>query len=336
MKSSEKILQTELDSTRVSTAAGNWLRLPDEIKRTEDMVIRFAQKWEPELSNTLQTAADGLAQIAGKQLFEQDNSGAGLKFNQTDAPVVVVSSTLNDWIDAQIKAEDKAREIIRDKTRDFFDIATSPEPAKEAKAKMAEAAKKEAAREPRVPLRKPIEELPKTNKDAMDELKKLRDSLAPSPSDIATVPKFEELYDLQLTIESMIWAATYDFTPSQSRVSPLEVPRRGTRFPRPGAFRMTQAPLPDKLWPRLVQRYRDPDEQKSYKDVGRSLRLGTKAFPGFSDEVTKYFIDELQTINEGGWWPEVRLSFYFGRILFPELNRENSAIVQKLKALQVH
>jgi hypothetical protein len=75
-------------------------------------------------------------------------------------PVVTVKNSLYGWIDIQVMAESKARKSIRDKIADVWDIATSPEPAKEAEAKEAAARDK---KEVRVPFRRPVEKLPKTN-----------------------------------------------------------------------------------------------------------------------------------------------------------------------------
>ena len=128
-------------------------------------------------------------------------------------PVVTVKNSLYGWIDIQVMAESKARKSIRDKIADVWDIATSPEPAKEAEAKEGAARDK---KEVRVPFRRPAEKLPKTNQDALNELTNLRDDLEPTPIEFAEVIDADDLREFQLAIEAMIWATTYDFTPHSS------------------------------------------------------------------------------------------------------------------------
>lgn len=286
-------------------------RLPSEIKLAETMVADFAKAWEPELANIIQNAAVTLGDVVGgKQLFKQES---GQKFSrQTDVPVVSVKNSLYGWIDIQVMAERKARKSIRDKIGDLWEIATSPEPANEAKAKEGAAREKEAKRETRAPFRRPVEKLPNTNQGALDELTNLRDSLEPTAS--ASTEDFNavDLRPLQLTIESMIWAMTYDFTPRFARE--IGVSLRGTTVISP-------APLPEGTWPKLTERYIDPDEGKSYAEVGAIDRLGTKDAPFF---------------NPGGrYGPELRLSHYFSQILYPRINEENRKIVQNFGSLTV-
>jgi hypothetical protein len=332
MLSAEKVLERRvLDSAQVMAAAANWLRLGDEIKRTEGLVAKFVKNLEPEVANTMQDVAHGLAQFLGKHLFVQSGDSAANKLAQnTDAPPVAVTSSLNDWIDIQIKAEEKARDMLRNRMRDLFDIATSPDPAKEARAKEADARKKEAARESRVPFRRPVEELPKKSKDAMDQLKQLRDQAVPTAIEIATIPNPKDLKDLQLLIESMIWVTTYDFTPKIIEPS-FNYLSAHVSSPEAGRWKIEAAPLPDTLWKRLISRYIDPDEGKSYKDVADLDRLGTKDHPVIPKEIQHSW----EWNGPRKWSPEVRLSHYFSKVLYPKINDENSEIVQKFNALKV-
>ena len=80
------------------------------------------------------------------------------------------------------------------------------------------------------------------------------------------------------------------------------------------------APLPGVLWKSLVERYIDPDEGKSYKDVGPLERLGTKAASAAG--------------SRDKWSPEVRLSHYFSQVLYPQIKKEwrDGAAVQRAES----
>ncbi len=341
MQSYEKVLEIELDSATVMTAAGEWLRLRDKIQRTEEMVAKFIKVREPEVIDTMQSVTKDLTLALGDHLYKNDSTGKLVL--QTDVPVVMVEKYLNDWIDTHVRAENKSREMLRDRMRDLFDIATSSEPAKEARAIEAEAQKKEAALKPRNAFRQPLEELPKTSKGAMDQLTQLRDQLIPSPIEIATIPDAKDLGDLQLLIESMIWATTYDFSlkstvidtvPPDLMLGKPEAVDPHLHTPRLFST-LLPAPLPPTLWKRLIERYQDPDERKSYKEVGNRLRLGTKDEPYFTEEITKEFQKKFGLPNRGGWSPEVRLSFYFSNILYHKFYKENIDILEKYSTLGI-
>jgi len=111
-------------------------------------------------------------------------------------------------------AESKARKSIRDKIADVWDIATSPEPAKEAEAK--EAAARDKKRGPRT-LPQTRREAPENKPDALNELTNLRDDLEPTPIEFTEVINADDLREFQLAIEAMIWATIYDFTPRFER-----------------------------------------------------------------------------------------------------------------------
>jgi hypothetical protein len=303
-------------------------RLAGDIKRTDEMIAKIGKILEPEVANTLQDIAHNLDDALYKHLFQQDSSAR--RMTQTNAPVVTVMSSLNDWIDVQIRVENRSREILRERMRDLFDIATSPEPAKEARTKEAEARKQDRL----------IGELPKTSKGAIDQLTELRDQNIPASIEIAIAPDVKELMDLQLRIESMIWATTYDFTPTMKRVPFVAYDGAGPDDPVPGSYYLSPAPLPGpqppdpkNLWKKLIERYHDPDEKKSYKDAGNLPRLGTKEHPIYDEELTKEFQEKYKTLGKGGWSPAVRLSHYFSQVLYLQLNKENKAIVQKFKGL---
>ncbi len=332
MQPYEKVLERELETARVMTAAGEWLGLRDNVLRTEEMVAKFIKVREPEVIDTMQSVTKDLTLALGDHLYKNDSTGKLVL--QTDVPVVMVEKYLNDWIEIQVRAENKSREMLRDRLRDLFDIATSSEPAKEARAKEAEAQKKEAALKPRSlfrnPFSQPLEELPKTSKGAMDQLTQLRDQLIPSPIEIATIPDAKDMGDLQLLIESMIWATTYDFSLKNILVERHPLARKHHPFSW-----LVPAPLSPTLWKRLIERYQDPDEGKSYKEVGNRLRLGTKHVPGFTEEDTKELQKKFGRPRGGGWSPEVRLSFYFSTILYPKINSENIHILEKYSTLGI-
>jgi hypothetical protein len=325
LESVKNIALREQNVPRALNALSLWRHLPGEIKRTEELVSKFAAAWEPELADLIRDGVLAVEKFLGDQPFKRESAR---KFDPIDAPVVVVKRSLRTWIDAQVRAEGVARKMIKDRIRDLFDIASSSKPAKEASDKEAEFRKKEEAREPRVPFRRPFEKLPKTREEALGELTKLRDDLAPLPAENRANTNPKDLLDLQLTIESMIWVTTYDFTPKFDqfvRDDPDGVTIKGPPT-------LIEAPLPEGLWNRLIGRYIDPDEGRSYKDVGYVDRLGTNAYPYI---IIPKHPSSMRNPGEGGWGPKVRLSHYFSQILYPKIDHENSEIVRKFSAQKV-
>jgi hypothetical protein len=106
----------------------------------------------------------------------------------------------------------------------------------------------------------------------------------------------------------MIWASTYDFKPRMERG--ISVYMRGVDY-------MVPAPLPDALWQRLITRYVDPDEGKTYAEVGAINRLGTRQQP----------------IRSGLHGPQVRLSHYFSQVLYPSISDTNSDFATKFRKI---
>lgn len=312
-----------------SDAFRNAMDVAKEFKQTEEVAGRFAQylkdSLQPELTATLRNSALELAKTLGEQPFKQ---ASGRKMTKPDAPVVVVRRSLYGSINAFVHAEGSARKILKDKIRDLYDIATSPKPAKEAKAKEAEAQKEasKSAHRAFAHFARAFREepLPKTNKAALDQLTELRTQLAPDAAESSRTPDVKDLRELQLLIEATIWATTYDFTPRrrEESVNAAVEKRVGQNmFMVKPDDKLRPAPLPDALWKRLIERYIDPDERKSYKDVGKLDRLGTKSHPYSSEPGKKT------------WSPEVRLSHYFSQVLYPQINKENSEMVRRFSTL---
>lgn len=128
------------------------------------------------------------------------------------------------------------------------------------------------------------------------------------------------LKDLQLHIECCIWCLTFDFTP-------VAVPRRvvmvgpdRTRTPHVVGGHLEPIPLKPTLWKRMVERYIDPDENQSYKDVGPIAKLGS----GMHD------LMHAEQVGTESFTPETRLSAYLGMILAPQLERQQQQSVQRI------
>ncbi|HUR21737.1 MAG TPA: hypothetical protein VMZ90_13055 [Vicinamibacterales bacterium] len=316
-------IERELDADKWIAASDRADDLIKQIAKTEASVLRFYKDRDPEYSNLLQNMADKLSQAAINKPFE----GAGVSKTVTKgpkgtAPIVVVKSQFYDWIDSHMNAEQVARREQRERVKNLFAIATSTEPKKESKERFQAARDAEAARQPKIPYRRPTDPLPEKADDALEELKRIRDDAKPTPDDLFTPSEKDELTDLQLIIEGAIWASAYDFTPvfkkSDSKIGPLEV---------------KLVPLSDDLWKRLIERYIDPDKAISYKDVGPTFVIGTQAKPGISEKLARDMLKFNSYSDEyfKGWTPKARLSWFFGKLLYPNLLMENSKIVQTIK-----
>jgi hypothetical protein len=278
-------------------------KLAGQLKNVEERVAIIQKVYEPEWHHAMVTLAHTVVEHKFDPTHKKEQSAKATKKTQTDSPTVVVTQAMHQWIDSIILAEDTARNQLRKHIRDLFAIATAKDPAKEANAKELEAAHLEAAREPRAPLRRPVERLPKKREEALKELSIFRGDLNPPPRQGPGMTNVKDLRDLQLLIESIIWVSTYDFTPLQGDRTKLT----------PNATE--PADLPSGLWKRLIERYIDPDEGKSYKDVGDKTILGT----------------QKQTFLKAGGFekfsPEARLSCYFSGIIYPMVREGNKEIV---------
>jgi hypothetical protein len=287
--------------------------LQAKIRRTEEKIVKFAEIYEPEVHHGLALMAHLLAEHAGEHFLFAKHQPKPKKKNtsQTDAPFVLVTQMMHQWIDAIVQVENTARRQIRDEIGDLVEIAAAKNPAKEAKAREKQAAKKEAEREPSIPKQRPLEPLPRTSKDAVKELASLRDHLRDELASIEkrSDPVAKDLRALQLMTESIMWATTFDFTPIPLRPSLMQ--------PRPVAV-FVEPPLPEGLWKRLIERYIDPDAGESYKDVGTIQRLGTVEEPSQSGRFHT---------------AEVRLAHFFSQILLPKVTQENNEVQKRLGSL---
>ena len=77
-------------------------------------------------------------------------------------------------------------------------------------------------------------------------------------------------------------------------------------------------PLKQSLWTQLIDHFIDPDEGKTYKEVGSHVRCGTLAEPIFP-------LDLNVT-----WSPELRLSIFFSMILKPKLMESQMNFAEKI------
>ncbi len=313
-------LATSHPKVSVATVAAyqDGVILSTKYRQLEELSLKFRRIWEPEISNTFQNIVQKQFETLFNPPFRQD---AARMMARTNAPTVQVMGALYGWMNQQIKDENEATELLRDRMRYLSAIATSPKPEKEAKAREEEARKKEGIREFSGRPRRPVQELPKTNEKAMEELTDLRNRLAPTTIEMASSPLPDDLADLQLMIEGMIWASTYDFSivrKDRMVSDPLPAPLEGY---------FDAAPLPKGLWPKLIERFIDFDEGKTYKGAGNLARLGSKKAPFFTPETMK----SRDYRGPRTFTPETRLSLYFSNELYPKINEEHSLWVEKAK-----
>jgi hypothetical protein len=287
------------------------LKIQGEIWRTEQMLARYADIYEPELHHLLSGAAQGLGKIIGKHLYKQESAQKQQVVSATDVPILVVKRALRQSMEAHRRGEAGVRKRLRRKIHDLFDVAVAEKPAAEAKNKQKEAQKKEG-----------IElELPKTYKKALEELTKIRDGLTRTVWENHRVPQVQDLWEMQLTIESVLWAATYDFKPSEPKIVFWKDPeKKGSEaLDRPMVKIREKAPLPDALWKRLIARYMEPGTGKTYQQLGPLDYLGPKT--------AKFEWDNKKRKVYG---PEVRLSYHFDK-LFEALNNGNKTFLEKIR-----
>ena len=313
LRSAELQFERELDLDTRWGPLGAVNQLGDKIRKHEEAAIKFAKNWDPELSNMFQNYANELGDAAGNWPFKQGDATPRTPKDGArpgDSPVVLVKSRLHDWIENHVRLESLARTLQEERHTALFAIATAAAPKKEAEARYVVAKAAESRREPRMPFQRPIERFPETSALAIDELTRLRDDSRPAQAELFTVSEKQQMGDIQLMIEASIWASAYDFT------TKVVAPKS-----RIGVYTVDVPSLPDALWKRLTERYVDPDENKTYKDVGYIYRLGTKAVPGVDEEAGRIML----RMQDRGWDPRWRLSFYFSEVLYPAIVERNEA-----------
>jgi hypothetical protein len=300
------------EAPNVSSAMMGTLKnaLTAKIERTEKMVAKFAKLYEPEVHHALVTMAHTVTESKLEHYLHPKKSKPKKKSEaaKTDAPVVMVTQMMHKWVDSLVQVEDTARKQHRQEIRDLFDIATAKDPKKEAKQKR-KAAEKLAKAQTVIPYKPPnVPDFPKTSKKALEELTAIRDQLQPE-STRDRQPTIDDLRNLQLLTEEIIWACTYDFTPWVVSTNVLQ----------PRAVESVTAPenLPEALWKRLTARYEDPEEGQTYDEVGALPRLGTTDKP---------------SVAKGMFSPRTRLAHYFSQILLPEVEEQNTRILQRMQA----
>ena len=275
----------------------------------------------PQLASATQGWLTDVAKTIANPPYKQ--KGAKLE-KQTDVPLVLIRRELLKWITQHQEIEESARARHRDMIDDLFDIATADDPAKEAKSKSerppqtVKAALKFLAGE--------REEFPKTAKAALKMLADKRDELTPTPSDRAAPPDLKSLRNLQLLIESVIWATTYDFTlgvdqpvtptPGEATSTDVDMYLVGDR-----ESKFVAPPLPSALWKRLTERYIDPIERKPFGDAGTISRIG--------GTVKEPFIPPRKNVR---YPPEVRLAHYFNHDLFRGINQIEETMLRLVSA----
>lgn len=304
----ERFVETE--GPTISGAVSAYLKkdLEQKFEKTEEMVAKFAKTWEPEVHHGLVNMAHQVTEATAERFMHPKEPKPKTKAEapSTDAPVVMVTQMMHKWVDSIVQVEDTARKQHRQDIRDLFDIATAKDPKKEAKAK------REAAEEKAGPIvalnRPPVPTFPNTSKKALEELTAIRDQLQPE-STRSRQPTIDDLRNLQLLTEEVIWACTYDFTPWIVHPNVMQ----------PRVVEPVTAPedLPEALWKRLTTRYIDPEEGKTYEEVGTIPRLGTTDKP--SDV-------------KGMFQAKTRLAHYFSQILLPEVEEQNNRVLQRMQA----
>lgn len=290
-------------------------RLSQQFKETDDKAAEFVKKyWQDEVANKFQDGASYLADTAGKHMLKQPQGVEFQKRNTTDAPVVQVYDSVYRGLDAMITAQNHAldetkKELIQLYKRAIYylDPWTTDRALVFAR------------------VNHPIQSEQKyqeMGKKLKEELKQFVGELKPNDEDLASPPPADQLDDLRRMIEACMWCMTYDF----SIRSTVRVVAHGDEvIKKVDQYTVYEGPpLPGDTWDRLLERYTDPNEQRSFKDVGSISRLGTKKTP-ISPDLTK----DLPSV----WPPRLRLSFYFSKVLYPELSQGYDEITRKFGKL---
>jgi hypothetical protein len=320
----EAVIERELDDERLQRAIRSTIRSTKRISDREELVLKYAKRWDPELSNMLQNFSNQLGESLAQQPFQKEPGTDKITVRSgADVPIVVVKAQMYDWVAKQTRVESVAIDNLRNRLSGLVAIVVAPDPKSEAKDRNTEEHKRAAQREPKVPYQI-VNLYPESAEDAMTELEQSVKDIKSGPSLLDRAPEIEELNDLQLMIEASIWAASYDFSlkyiASESKI---------------GAPDVVVLPLADGLWEKLIDRFIDPDEGKSFKEVGELYRLGSRENPYFDEDVTKQILkfrtaqDPLRSADR--WTPKERLSHYLSAILGDALRHETEDSIRRIK-----
>jgi hypothetical protein len=308
--------------------------LKEQIVQRENAVFEFWKRREPEIANSLQDAAHGLAQTAANWLYvgipgKQPESQAvakkvaeqplALAFSRTtDEGVTSVSRTLKDWISRERRTEGNSIAYIANRISVLEAIAGAADPAEESKVQMQIAKAEEERREKR--FRRPVYEVPKTYADASEQLIVLCGMLTPTEIELAQLPSAkstDELekppyWDLQLMIEQAIWATTFDFT-----LKPLGFGGG------PINKLLVYPPFPESLWEKLTDHFIDPEGKgKTFKKRGPQQNLGRTTDLAPRNPFRKK------------WSPTYRLSYYLSMVVADNLHEAYLEQTKKLRTIR--
>jgi len=316
----EAVIERELDDEKLTSVISAMRRINDR----EELVLKYAKAWDPELSNMLQNFANQAGEALAQQPFQTEPGADKITVRSgADVPIVVVKAQMYDWVAKQMRVESVAIDNLRNRLTGLVAIVVSMDAKSEAKDRNEAERKRAARREPRVPYQI-INLYPETAEKAMEELEQSVEDIKSGPSLLDHAPEIKELNDLQLMIEASIWSASYDFSikfaPPESKI---------------GAPDVGVLPLRDDLWEKLIDRFIDPDFGKSFKDVGELYRLGSAQNPYFDEDTTKQILkfrtarDPLRSADR--WTPKERLSHYLSVTLGEALRQKTEESIRRVK-----
>jgi len=300
----------------------------EKIIRTEEMLAKFSKLYEPEVTNTLQDKVKDLMEWGTKPMYEQEQRAGDLQRGDPqrlgvgglmlalgeeaikhgrqkraeDVPLVAVENNLLDWIAKWVQVEARAEEIFDKKKAALFDLATTTV--------------KKNFREKIETYRDLLsqEERPKDRGEAKAKIEALYKQFVEESIEEGKLPKGlqrDDLWDVQRVIESLIWCATYDFSPKNVLVKTLISGPYGNYDT--ARYQLDPPPFPPSFWEKLTKRYIDPD---TYLDPSQPPKTFKEV--GFSQ----------------GQSPELRLAHYFSATLLEDLTTENNAAIRRLQAVK--
>jgi hypothetical protein len=242
-----------------------------ELDAIDQRVASYAKNYSPELANFFQERDDELAQGIGKFFYQlaHPTREAATTFERTRARSVALTQSINSWIYATRKKDNLEQDDLIKDVGKLYDTSTEPDPPLPAKT-----LKPKAARQ----AREKNAEAKKKKDGAKKALLKIRDTLALTPEDTADPPKLEELEDLEIATELLVWCTTYNFAlVHEAIMSPTS---HGERWKL--GERVHAPQLPGNLWKQFKDRYTDT--------LHKVLTFGWRVqFEGFEVTMSKYF-----------------------------------------------